>query len=123
MADARFMTPRPWLLLAIPMLGCTPAGSSGATQTLYRNSPVDHEMRILFASFDNPDGASFNAPNCNMVASTLNANLNAAVAAERRKRDTSVGFWCEPGGYKKTGGVPRFFLDDFPAKVSGPLSI
>lgn len=102
------------------MLLCCFAGVSGCGTdasdafTLYRNSSVDRTMRIHWASFDTKDSGSYNMNNCMMGARLLNANVTAIAKADGKERDPSIGFWCEPGGYKEKGMVPLSFEEAFP---------
>jgi hypothetical protein len=85
------------LMLSLVMLaGCN---NASPTYTLYRNSPLNSELRVHWATFDaNDSGAgagTYNQENCNYAAGLLNKNvleLNDGVA--------TLKFWCELGKYK-----------------------
>ncbi len=72
------------------------------TYTLYRNSPVDPNMRIFFATFNSTDkggGSSseqFNSVNCNLASDVLNENVK-----KMNGGNLIAKFWCEKGVYKK----------------------
>lgn len=84
--------------------------------TLYRNSPLDHGMRVHFATFDaqGESNPSYNFTNCEMAARILNANVTAMTERGGQTRDPLVGFWCERGAYAKRGAVPSSFPAEFP---------
>lgn len=103
--------------LALFLAGCGVAQSPRAeTYTLYRNSPFDL-IRIHWATFDADDRANYNMGNCLMAARLLNANMDASAKAEGKRRDTSVGFWCEEGEFRETGQTPTEFPGAFPTDV------
>jgi hypothetical protein len=101
---------------ALVMTGCTVQAPTGAeTFTLYRNSYLDHSMRIHFATFDARESdRNYNRNNCEMAARLLNSNITAFAKTERKERDSGLGFWCEPGGYSEKGVVPSTFPEAFP---------
>lgn len=107
-------------LVAILIIGwlasCAPAQSEH-TYTLYRNSALDGSLRVHWATFDADDNITYNMNNCLMAARLLNANMTAAAGAEGMERDSSVGFWCEPGPYRDSGLVPSKFAEAFPTDV------
>jgi hypothetical protein len=85
------------------------------TFTLYRNSPYAPGVRVHWATFDVSDSdATYNLDNCQMAARLLNANVTASAKAEGKERDTSLGFWCEPGTYREKGSIPTTFPEAFP---------
>lgn len=98
------------------LAGCGQLTSDGATTfTLYRNSFVDHSMRVQWATFDAPEkDPNYNRNNCEMAARVLNANVDASAKVERKPRDASMGFWCESGAFKEKGGIPSSFPAAFP---------
>jgi hypothetical protein len=64
--------------------------------TLYRNSPLDNNMRLHIATFDSANEAyggtseSYNKENCLLAVSLFQAQPNVVSR-----------FWCEKGRYKK----------------------
>lgn len=85
------------------------------TATLYRNSGLDHSMRIHWATFDADEAdRNYNINNCGMAARLLNSNLRASAADEENERDEFLGFWCEPGRFSDKGRVPMTFEAAFP---------
>ncbi|MBA4757731.1 hypothetical protein [Sphingosinicella sp.] len=104
-------------ILAFCLTTLAACGEQSSAMTLYRNSPVDHSMRIHWSSFDAKVDGSYNMNNCMMGAKLLNANVTAIAKADGKERDPSIGFWCEPGGYKEKGMVPASFEEAFPAAV------
>ena len=103
---------------ALMVSGCSSDPSAtGAPSTLYRNSPLDHGMRVHFATFDTGDTGDFNRQNCAMTARVLNFNMDAANKAAGTLRDPSLGFWCEPGQYAAKGVVPEQFESELPTDV------
>jgi hypothetical protein len=62
--------------------------------TLYRNSPIDKNMRIHVASFDADEGAAHNRENCELAKGLFQAQPG-----------TVTTFWCE----KET--IPKVRLD------------
>lgn len=108
---------RSWLcvVLAGGLTACT--GASSSTVTMYRNSPIDHAMRIHWATFDARDGQAYNWANCGMAARILNANVSELAKREGKPRDKALGFWCEAGPYKQDGHgatVPTSFESAYP---------
>jgi hypothetical protein len=103
---------------ALMVSGCSSDPSAtGAPSTLYRNSPLDHGMRVHFATFDTGDTGDFNRQNCAMTARVLNFNMDAANKAAGTLRDQSLGFWCESGQYAAKGVVPEQFESELPTDV------
>ena len=101
------------LVLITPLLVSCGGGAKPAT--LYRNSPLDHGMRVHFATFDTKESnPNYNFTNCEMAARILNANITAMTERGGQTRDPYMGFWCERGAYAKTGAVPSSFLAEFP---------
>ena len=87
---------------------------------MYRNSQVDHSMRIHWATFDARDGQSYNWANCRMAARVLNANVSELAKNDGRQRDKQLGFWCESGPYDQgnhEGMVPISFESAFPTEA------
>lgn len=68
--------------------GCAPG--DGSVYTLYRNSPLDANMRIHVASFDTADGEAYNRENCEIAADLFKGQ--PGVVAK---------FWCEKGMFRK----------------------
>jgi hypothetical protein len=101
---------------AVLASACTPQASHDAEKfTLYRNSFMDHSMRVHWATFDAAESdRNYNRNNCEMAARLLNANVAASARAEGKEPDASLGFWCEPGGYSEKGVVPSTFPAAFP---------
>lgn len=96
--------------------GCS--DHSGSTVTFYRNSPFGPGLRVHWATFDATDSSpSYNLNNCLMAARLLNANMTASAQAEGKRRDSSIGFWCEQGGYRDGGTIPTNFPEAFPTDV------
>jgi hypothetical protein len=58
--------------------------------TLYRNSPIDPNLRIHVATFDAEDGEAYNHENCE-VARKLFVG----------QRGVTALYWCEKGRYRK----------------------
>ena len=102
--------------LAVFLAACGgPTEPQAEKFTLYRNSFLDHSMRVQWASFDAREkDRNYNRNNCEMAARLLNANTDASAKAEGKERDTAVGFWCEPGDYSEQGVVPSTFPAAFP---------
>ena len=102
-------------ITAVLVAACLASCANGAdTFTLYRNSPYG-VTRIHWATFNASESdPSYNLNNCQMAARLLNANVTASAKAEGKVRDTSLGFWCEPGSYKKDGPIPASFAEAFP---------
>lgn len=102
--------------VALTVTACGSNGSTGAEKyTLYRNSFLDHSMRVQWAAFDAAESdRNYNRNNCEMAARLLNANVAASARAKGKERDTATGFWCEPGRYKEKGVVPSSFPAAFP---------
>jgi hypothetical protein len=65
-------------------------GGGSESYTLYRNSPVDANMRIHVASFDAADGSKYNNENCNVAADLF-----------KKQQGVTVRYWCEQGAFKK----------------------
>jgi hypothetical protein len=106
--------------MSCALLGCNDAGQpKGAPPaTLYRNSFLDHSLRIHWATFDADESdRSYNSNNCAMAARLLNANLDASATNEGTERDEAVGFWCEPGRFSEKGQAPPAFRSEFPTDV------
>lgn len=102
--------------------GCGVSKNAASTYTLYRNSPLAHEDRVHWATFDVEDSlAEINRNQCMMAARLLNANIKASAEAEGKKPYVDVGFWCERGTYAKEGSIPATFEAEYPTDVkSGP---
>ncbi len=100
----------------ISLTGCSEQKAS--TATLYRNSFISAGLRVHWATFNSGESdPSYNLNNCLMAARLLNANLTASAKAEGKKRDKSVGFWCENGPFRENGSMPTTFLEAFPTDV------
>ncbi|MEN3975200.1 hypothetical protein [Emcibacter sp. SYSU 3D8] len=100
--------------------GCGPSEQIDVV-TLYRNSPLANDLRIHWATFDAAEGADYNLGSCEMAAKILNANLEASAKAEGKQPFPNVGFWCEPGGYSESGGVPTKFDGQFPSDTTSSM--
>lgn len=103
------------MFATLALVGCSSGDEARSSATLYRNSMLDHTMRVHFATFDAPDKAPFNIDNCEMVARIMNANVDASSANEGKPRNQAVGFWCERGAFSEEGSVPRSFESEFPS--------
>ena len=83
------------LLITLPLLSCL---KNKTIYTLYRNSPVDKNMRIHVATFDSKEvtyqgtNEEYNSHGCNLMASLLNS---------KSKMKGFSKFWCEKGKFKK----------------------
>jgi hypothetical protein len=108
--------------LASALLVASCGQNSGASYTLYRNSPLDPTERVHWASFDANESGDYNRGNCMMAARLLNANVAASAKAEGKEPYDGVGFWCELGAYKEKGVVPATFEASYPANSDSPLS-
>ena len=96
------------------MTSCSAQGGA-EPYTLYRNSNLDPQLRVHWATFDAKESAStYNMDNCLMASGLLNANLDAASRRAGRPRPQNVGFWCEPGTFKTEGQVPLGFPERLP---------
>jgi hypothetical protein len=103
------------LIIPLMLAGCN---QRDQTFTLYRNSSVDRNLRIHFATFNaNESPGGYNMTNCQMAARILNANIAALAKAEARATPPALGFWCEPGSYRQKGLVPPNFDAAFPTSV------
>lgn len=84
------------LLLALSLAACQKASP---TYTLYRNSSLDPNLRIHWASFDAADSGmgtmTYNQENCEMAADLLRKNLRSL-----NNGAEPVRFWCEKGKFK-----------------------
>ncbi len=58
--------------------------------TLYRNSILDPNMRVHFATFDAVDREGYNFENCQQTQALIMA-----------QKDEPKRFWCERGRFKK----------------------
>ena len=97
---------------ALLLTACQPNPDSSAT--LYRNSPVELQMRVLVATFNGDMMDNGNMENCGMTARVLNSNMDAVNKAGGTQRDPQLGFWCEQGVNSK-GPVPSSFESEFPS--------
>lgn len=105
-------------LVAVTLLSLAACNKPDASPiTLYRNSQIDHAMRIHFATFDAAEKTSFNLSNCQMAARLLNANVDALAKRDGGTRDKSLGFWCEVGAFDESGLVPIAFDNEFPTEA------
>ena len=104
------------VLAMIALASCDqPPGGAEYPVTLYRNSSLDHTLRIHWATFDADESdRAYNANNCAMAARLLKSNSRAAAFMQEKEPDLSVGFWCEPGRYSEKGRVPSSFEAKFP---------
>jgi hypothetical protein len=117
-ADFRIGAALVALLSIMVVTACQDNPSPDYTSTLYRNSPLDHSMRIHWATFNEAEnGGTYNRDNCEMAARLLNANVDASAEREGKPRDPAAGFWCEPGKYNEKGIVPSSFPSQFPTDV------
>jgi hypothetical protein len=83
---------RIWILTLI-LSGCKSVGlktSEDQVYTLYRNSPIDKNMRIHMATFDADEKEAYNKENCEIGRDLFMDQ--AGVTAQ---------YWCEKGGFKK----------------------
>ena len=75
-------------LLTAFTMGCFAFSLSGCEAersdsfTLYRNSALDHSLRVHWASFNANDKDNYNMNNCLMAARLLNANVSASAKAD-----------------------------------------
>ena len=99
---------------ALLLTACQP--SSDGSATLYRNSPVEKQMRVLVATFNGHMMGNGNMENCGMTARVMNSNMDAINKAGGTERDPQLGFWCEPG-VNSEGPVPSSFESEFPSNV------
>ena len=80
------------IFFVLSIFGCKDESN---VYTLYRNSPLDSNMRIHIATFDSSEEAyggtseSYNKENCLLAASLFRAQPNVISK-----------FWCEKGRYK-----------------------
>jgi hypothetical protein len=104
------------IVAALALTGCTQivGTKQGGSVTLYRNSALDHSLRVHWATFDVSDGVDYNLGNCQMAARLLNANMTASAVKLEQQRDAEIGFWCEVGKYKHDGTVPQSFREEYP---------
>jgi hypothetical protein len=103
------------IVAAVAVTSCSSQAPGAERFTLYRNSFMDHSMRVHWATFDAAESdRNYNRNNCEMAARLLNANAAASARAEGKEPDPGLGFWCEPGGYSEKGVVPSTFPADFP---------
>ena len=98
-------------LAACSKIGAEPGGSV----SLYRNSPINLQMRVHLATFDAPDGFNLNYGNCTQASRLLNASVDAFAATEHKPRNSKVGFWCEAVENSEKGNVPTSFVSEFPS--------
>tara|TARA_R110000772_G_scaffold18400_6_gene51399 strand:- start:9619 stop:9987 length:369 start_codon:yes stop_codon:yes gene_type:complete len=86
--------------------------------TLYRNSEIDHSMRIHVATFDAEESdKKYNINNCEMSARLRNANIVALINSSEKSHSQDVGFWCEIGSYDEDGPQRIFFSAEFPTNT------
>lgn len=78
-------------VLCLSILVLTSCGSDSAViYTLYRNSPLDINMRIHMATFDAGDANStYNQENCSIVAELMQNRVGI-----------NVNYWCEQGEFR-----------------------
>lgn len=83
----------PLIIFTLSIFGCKDESN---VFTLYRNSPLDREMRIHTATFDSEDKSyggtseTLNRENCQLAASLFQA-----------QRGVVSTFWCERSYFKK----------------------
>ena len=102
------------LTLASQAAAC---GDNEGEVTLYRNSPIDRQMRVHWATFDASDGLAYNFDNCSMAARLMNANMEASAEKEGLDPHSGVGFWCEMGSFEEEGSIPSYFVGAFPTDI------
>ncbi len=73
--------------IALNLTGCLPGKAD--VYTLYRNSPVDKNMRVHWATFDASNSSSYNQENCEIGRQLLQS-----------QNGVTVKFWCEKGKYQ-----------------------
>lgn len=106
------------VLITLGLLAGCGAKRGDETYTLYRNSPLDHTMRVHWATFDVSDSTSdSNHSQCDMAARLLNANVQEWANREAKEYDPTVGFWCERGSYSAKGVVPSSVEKEFPTNA------
>lgn len=99
------------IVVSTMLAGCN-SNSKAATYTLYRTSSIAPGARVHWATFDaGQSDPTYNLANCQMAARLLTANMKALNGATY---NPALGFWCEEGGYRESGGVPPAFGADFP---------
>jgi hypothetical protein len=85
------------VLAALLTVSCgSSGGSPSESYTLYRNSNLDENRRLHWASFDAAGESGWdNVTNCEMAARLLNEHFRSL----DRRAHRDVQFWCEPGPY------------------------
>lgn len=102
------------LFVATLLLGCK---EEDQTYTLYRNSPLNHTMRVHWATFNANESPTYNEGNCLLAAEALYLNYRRKMMEEAgmppprfwgqekdtfpNVPDTPIRWWCEPGKYKE----------------------
>lgn len=110
------------VLVSLLLGGCNQTVSGSPTYALYRNSPLDRNLRVHWATFDVSDSQSeFNQSQCEMAARLLNANLIASTGEGQKNPYPGVGFWCERGSYSAKGPAPTAFEAEYPTDVRSPM--
>jgi hypothetical protein len=85
-AVVRKTVPAASICVGLCMLGaCTEPDS----YTLYRNSPMDKNMRIHVATFDAVDGDRYNVENCQTARTLFEGQPGVRVR-----------YWCEKGRFR-----------------------
>ena len=84
------------MMSLLVLAACTDATS---TYTLYRDSALDPNLRVHWATFDGKEGElephDFNQENCNHAADLLNKNVRVL-----NDGATPIRYWCEPGEFR-----------------------
>lgn len=79
-----------FFVVAVASLTVVGCGSNSDAFTLYRDSPLDPNMRIHISTFDSTDGETYNRDNCELAAKLFQS-----------QQGVKSKFWCEKGGFKK----------------------
>lgn len=77
-------------LLAACFVAMATAYGADGTYTLYRNSPLDSNLRVHIATFDSTDGEQYNRGNCNIAADLFS-----------KQQGVKARFWCEAGRFRR----------------------
>jgi lysine/ornithine N-monooxygenase len=70
-----------YLISSVVVAGCGQSGSD--VYTLYRNSPVDPQMRIHVSTYDAKDGNEYNNENCQIGQKVF-----------QNQPGVTVKYWC-----------------------------
>lgn len=76
-------------LACLTLLAAGACKGGGTIYTLYRNSPVDTEVRIHVATFEADQPESYNRQNCQIAREHFQSGAGSVV----------VRYWCEKGRY------------------------